>query len=63
MIKGKADATPASIYANAYNQVGVQSIALYSFLKSMENLRKFWWKKHISFQRIAIVYHNLKKDD
>ena len=38
-IKGKADATAASIYAGAYNQ-SATSKSLYSFLKSMETFEK-----------------------
>ena len=38
-IKGKADATAAAIYAEAYNQ-SAQSKNLYSFLKSMETFEK-----------------------
>lgn len=38
-IKGKADAAAASIYANAYDQTG-SSRKLYSFIKSMETLRR-----------------------
>jgi membrane protease subunit HflC len=38
-IKGKADATAAAIYADAYNQ-SATSKSLYSFLKSMETFEK-----------------------
>ncbi|MEO6948885.1 MAG: protease modulator HflC [Ginsengibacter sp.] len=38
-IKGKADATAAAIYADAYNQ-SATSKGLYSFLKSMETFEK-----------------------
>lgn len=39
MIKGKADAAAAAIYAKAYNQ-SAQSKNLYAFLKSMETFEK-----------------------
>jgi membrane protease subunit HflC len=63
MIKGKADATAASIYANAYNRSS-QSISLYSFLKSMETFEKtFDGKTTIFISTDSELYQYLKKMD
>ena len=63
MIKGKADATAASIYANAYNRSS-QSISLYSFLKSMDTFEKtFDGKTTIFISTDSELYQYLKKMD
>jgi membrane protease subunit HflC len=62
-IKGKADATAASIYAQAYDQ-SVQSRSLYSFLKSMETFEKtFDNKTSIFISTDSELYKYLKKMD
>lgn len=63
LIKGKADATAASIYAKAYNQSS-QSRGLYSFLKSMETFEKtFDGKTSIFISTDSELYKYLKKMD
>lgn len=63
MIKGKADATAANIYAEAYNQSS-QSRGLYSFLKSMETFEKtFDGKTSIFISTDSELYKYLKKMD
>ncbi len=63
MIKGKADATAANIYAEAYNQTS-QSRGLYSFLKSMETFEKtFDGKTSIFISTDSELYKFLKKMD
>jgi len=63
MIKGKADASAASIYAKAYNKSN-QSISLYSFLKSMETLEKtFDGKTSLILSTDSELYKYLKKMD
>ena len=63
MIKGKADATAASIYAKAYNKSS-QSRNLYSFLKSMETFEKtFDGKTSIFISTDSELYKYLKKMD
>jgi len=63
MIKGKADASAASIYANAYNRSS-QSISLYSFLKSMDTFEKtFDGKTTIFISTDSELYQYLKKMD
>jgi membrane protease subunit HflC len=63
MIKGKADATAASIYAKAYNKSN-QSRSLYSFLKSMETFEKtFDGKTSIFISTDSELYKYLKKMD
>jgi membrane protease subunit HflC len=63
MIKGKADAKAATIYANAYNQTS-QSRGLYSFLKSMETFEKtFDGKTSIFISTDSELYKYLKKMD
>jgi membrane protease subunit HflC len=62
-IKGKADATAASIYAQAYDQSS-QSRNLYSFLKSMETFEKtFDNKTSIFISTDSELYKYLKKMD
>jgi membrane protease subunit HflC len=59
-IKGKADATAAAIYADAYNQ-STLSKSLYSFLKSMETFEKtFDEKTSIILSTDSEVYKFLK---
>jgi len=63
MIKGKADATAASIYAKAYNKSN-QSKSLYGFLKSMETFEKtFDGKTSIFISTDSELYKYLKKMD
>lgn len=63
MIKGKADATAASIYAKAYNKSS-QSRNLYGFLKSMETFEKtFDDKTSIFISTDSELYKYLKKMD
>jgi len=63
LIKGKADATAAEIYAKAYNQSS-QSRSLYSFLKSMETFEKtFNGKTSIFISTDSELYKYLKKMD
>ncbi|MFT6216751.1 MAG: membrane protease subunit HflC [Roseivirga sp.] len=63
MIKGKADASAASIYADAYNKSS-QSRNLYSFLKSMETFEKtFDEKTAIFISTDSELYKYLKKMD
>jgi membrane protease subunit HflC len=63
MIKGKADATAASIYANAYDRSS-QSRSLYGFLKSMETFEKtFDGKTSIFISTDSELYQYLKKMD
>ena len=63
LIKGKADATAAAIYAKAYNQSS-QSRGLYSFLKSMETFEKtFNGKTSIFISTDSELYKYLKKMD
>jgi len=60
-IKGKADATAALIYAQAYDQSS-QSRSLYSFLKSMETFEKtFDNKTSIFISTDSELYKYLKK--
>jgi membrane protease subunit HflC len=62
-IKGKADATAASIYAGAYNQ-SAQSTSLYGFLKSMETLDKtFNDKTSIVLSTNSELYKYLNKPE
>ena len=63
LIKGKADATAAAIYAQAYNRSS-QSRKLYSFLKSMETFEKtFDDKTSIFISTDSELYKYLKKMD
>ncbi|MFT5641071.1 MAG: membrane protease subunit HflC [Cyclobacteriaceae bacterium] len=63
MIKGKADAKAASIYAKAYN-TSSQSRTLYGFLKSMETFEKtFDEKTSIFISTDSELYNYLKKMD
>jgi len=63
MIKGKADAKAASIYAKAYNKSN-QSRSLYGFLKSMETFEKtFDGKTSIFISTDSELYKYLKKMD
>jgi membrane protease subunit HflC len=63
IIKGKADATAASIYAKAYNK-SRQSKSLYGFLKSMETFEKtFDGKTSIFISTDSELYKYLKKMD
>ena len=63
MIKGKADATASSIYANAYNKTS-QSRSLYSFLKSMETFEKtFDGKTSVFLSTDSELYKYLKEMD
>jgi len=63
LIKGKADADAATIYANAYNQSG-QARSLYSFLKSMETFEKtFDGKTSIFISTDSELYRFLKNMD
>ncbi|RZK82588.1 MAG: protease modulator HflC [Pedobacter sp.] len=62
-IKGKADATAASIYTSGYNQ-SAQSKGLYAFLKSMETLEKtFSDKTSMVLSTNSELYKYLKKAD
>lgn len=62
-IKGKADATAASIYAQAYDQSS-QSRNLYAFLKSMETFEKtFDGKTSVFISTDSELYKYLKKMD
>jgi len=61
MIKGKADATAAAIYARAYNKSS-QSKNLYGFLKSMETFEKtFDGKTSVFLSTDSELYKYLKK--
>lgn len=61
-IMGKADATAASIYANAYDKTN-QSRELYSFLKSMETFEEtFDDKTSIILSTESELYKYLKND-
>lgn len=63
LIKGKADATAAAIYAKAYDQSS-QSRSLYRFLKSMETFEKtFNGKTSIFISTDSELYKYLKKMD
>ena len=63
MIKGKADATAASIYAKAYDKSS-QSRSLYGFMKSMETFEKtFDGKTSIFISTDSELYKYLKKMD
>jgi membrane protease subunit HflC len=63
LIKGKADATAATIYARAYDRSS-QSRGLYSFLKSMETFEKtFDGKTSIFISTDSELYKYLKKMD
>lgn len=63
MIKGKADSTAASIYAEAYDKSS-QSRDLYSFLKSMETFEKtFDGKTSVFISTDSELYKYLKKMD
>lgn len=63
LIKGKADATAAAIYAKAYDQSS-QSRSLYRFLKSMETFEKtFDEKTTIFISTDSELYKYLKKMD
>jgi len=63
LIKGKADATAAAIYAKAYDQSS-QSRSLYNFLKSMETFEKtFDGKTSIFISTDSELYKYLKKMD
>lgn len=63
IIKGKADATAASIYAKAYNKSS-QARNLYGFLKSMETFEKtFDEKTSIFISTDSELYKYLKKKD
>jgi membrane protease subunit HflC len=63
MIKGKADATAASIYAEAYDKSS-QSRSLYGFLKSMETFEKtFDGKTSIFISTDSELYKYLKRMD
>jgi len=62
-IKGRADASAASIYASAYNQ-SAQSKSLYGFLKSMETLDKtFSEKTSVVLSTNSEIYQYLKKSN
>jgi modulator of FtsH protease HflC len=62
-IKGKADATAAAIYAQAYDQ-STQSRNLYSFLKSMETFEKtFDGKTSVFISTDSELYRYLKNMD
>ncbi|WP_316794528.1 protease modulator HflC [Pedobacter frigoris] len=62
-IKGRADASAASIYASAYNQ-SAQSKSLYGFLKSMETLDKtFSEKTSVILSTNSEIYQFLKKSN
>ncbi|MEJ5964105.1 protease modulator HflC [Pedobacter immunditicola] len=62
-IKGKADASAASIYASAYNQ-SAQSKNLYSFMKSMETLEKtFNEKTSVILSTNSEIHQYLKKSN
>ncbi|WP_432712384.1 protease modulator HflC [Pedobacter sp.] len=62
-IKGKADASAASIYASAYNQ-SAQSKNLYGFMKSMETLEKtFGQKTSVILSTNSEIYQYLKKSN
>jgi membrane protease subunit HflC len=61
MIKGKADANEASIYAKAYDK-SIQSKSLYGFLKSRGTFEKtFDGKTSIFISTDCELYKNLKK--
>ena len=63
VIKGKADATAAAIYAKAYDKSS-QSRSLYGFLKSMETFEKtFDGKTSIFISTDSELYKYLKKMD
>ncbi len=63
LIKGKADATAAAIYAKAYDQSN-QSRNLYSFLKSMETFEKtFDGKTSVFISTDSELYKYLKEMD
>jgi membrane protease subunit HflC len=63
IIKGKADANAASIYANAYDKTR-QSRNLYGFLKSMETFEKtFDGKTSVFISTDSELYKYLKKMD
>jgi membrane protease subunit HflC len=63
IIKGKADATAASIYTKAYDKSS-QSRSLYGFLKSMETFEKtFDGKTSIFISTDSELYKYLKKMD
>jgi membrane protease subunit HflC len=63
IIKGKADATSAAIYAEAYNQSS-KSRSLYGFLKSMETFEKTFDNKTTVFVSTdSELYKYLKKMD
>jgi membrane protease subunit HflC len=63
LIKGKADATAAAIYARAYDRSS-QSRSLYSFLKSMETFEKtFDGKTSIFVSTDSELYQYLKRMD
>lgn len=63
MIKGKADASAASIYAEAYNRSN-QSRKLYGFLKSMETFEKtFDDKTSVFLSTDSELYKYLKRMD
>jgi membrane protease subunit HflC len=63
MIKGKADASAASIYAEAYNTSN-QSRKLYGFLKSMETFEKtFDAKTSVFLSTDSELYKYLKRMD
>lgn len=63
MIKGKADAEAAAIYAQAYDQSS-QSRSLYAFLKSMETFEKtFDGKTSVFISTDSELYKYLKKMD
>jgi membrane protease subunit HflC len=63
MIKGEADASAASIYAEAYNRSN-QSRKLYGFLKSMETFEKtFDAKTSVFLSTDSELYRYLKRMD
>jgi membrane protease subunit HflC len=63
MIKGEADASAASIYAQAYNRSN-QSRKLYGFLKSMETFEKtFDAKTSVFLSTDSELYRYLKRRD
>jgi membrane protease subunit HflC len=63
MIKGEADASAASIYAQAYNRSN-QSRKLYGFLKSMETFEKtFDAKTSVFLSTDSELYRYLKRMD
>jgi membrane protease subunit HflC len=63
MIKGEADASAASIYAEAYNRSN-QSRKLYGFLKSMETFEKtFDAKTSVFLSTDSELYKYLKRMD